>query len=155
MSRMPEPIAEFLRGRRFAVAGVSRNPKQTANYIFRKFQSAGYEVIPVNPNATELEGVPCYPDVSSVPGPLDGVMIATSPQVAPQIVRQCAEKGVPRVWFHRSLGAGSTSREALEECRARGVRYIASGCPLMYCEPVDPAHRCMRWLLTVTGRLPR
>jgi hypothetical protein len=77
MSKIPESVARFLSGRRFVVAGVSRSPQQPANAVMRKLRSCGFEVVPVNPQAKELEGVVCYPDLASVPGPIDGVIIAT------------------------------------------------------------------------------
>jgi predicted CoA-binding protein len=155
MTHLPDPVARFLEGRRLAVAGVSRQPQQAANAVFRKLRDAGYEVFPVNPQASEVEGVTCYPDVASVPSPLDGVVIATHPDVAPDVVRQCADHGVPRVWFHRSFGQGSVSEAAVREGETRGVECIVGGCPLMFCEPVDIGHKCMRWWLQRRGRVPR
>jgi predicted CoA-binding protein len=155
MSKMPEAVAAFLEGRRIAVAGVSRQTTQVANAVYRKLRSAGFEVFPVNPNAAEAEGVRCYPDVGAVPGRVDGVVIAAHPGVALSVVRQCAERGVKRVWFHRSIGEGSVSAEAVRECGALGIACIVGGCPLMYCEPVDPFHRCLKWWLGLRGRVPR
>jgi hypothetical protein len=155
MVNVPESIAEFLRGRRIAVAGVSRESGQAANAVYRKLRDAAYEVFPVNPNASEVEGVRCYPDLGSIPGPIDGVVVATHPEVSLEVVHQCSQRGVPRVWFHRSFGQGSVSEVAIRECAARGVQCIVGGCPLMYCEPVDLGHRCMRWWLRRQGRLPR
>ena len=155
MIKTPESVAAFLRGRRFAVAGVSRQPAQAANAVFKKLRSSGYEVFPINPNAAEVEGATCYRDVAAVPGPLDGVVIATAPAVSVQIVRQCSEQGVRRVWFHRSFGAGSVSDEAVRECDARGIDCIVGGCPLMFCDPVDVGHKCMRWWLQRQGRVPK
>jgi predicted CoA-binding protein len=154
MAKLPEPVAAFLAGRRFAVAGVSRDPAQPANAIFRKLKAAGYEVFPVNPKAVEAEGVTCYHDVAAVPGPLDGVIIATAPGVSLEVVRQCASRGVPRVWFHRSIGGGSVSPEAVKECAGRGIEAIVGGCPLMFCEPVDLGHKCMKWWFQRLGRVP-
>jgi predicted CoA-binding protein len=154
MSKIPESVARFLSGRRFVVAGVSRSPQQPANAVMRKLRSCGFEVVPVNPQAQELEGVPCYPDLASVPGPIDGVIIATHPDIAAQVVQQAHGRGVKQVWFHRSFGAGSVSQEALRECRELGVDAIVGGCPLMYCQPVDVGHRCMRWWLGRQGRVP-
>jgi predicted CoA-binding protein len=151
---VPYSIAEFLAGERLAVAGVSRDSQQAANAVFRKLRASGHDVVPINPRASEVEGVRCYPDVGSVPGPLHGLVIATHPSVARELVAQCATHGVRHVWFHRSFGEGSVSPEAVQECKARGVSCIVGGCPLMYCEPVDPAHRCMRWLLRWGGRVP-
>jgi predicted CoA-binding protein len=154
MAKTPESVATFLRGRRFAVAGVSRQPNQAANAVFRKLRSSGYEVFPINPKASEVEGTTCYRDLSAIPGQLDGVVIATAPDVSAQIVRQCGDHGVHRVWFHRSFGSGSVSEEAVRECHARGIECIVGGCPLMFCEPVDVGHRCMRWWLQRQGRVP-
>jgi predicted CoA-binding protein len=154
MARMPDPIAEFLRGRRFAVAGVSRQAGQAANSVYRKLRDCGFEVFPVNPKAAEVEGTRCYPDLRSIPGTLDGVLVATHPSVSVGLVRQCGERGVGQVWFHRSFGQGSVSNEAVQECKISGIKCIVGGCPLMYCEPIDFGHRCMRWWLRLQGRLP-
>ncbi len=154
MFRMPSIVAEFLAGRRFAVAGVSRDPKQTANFIFRKLRSSGFEVLPVNPSAVEVEGVRCYPDLASVPGVIDGVVVVTHPRNALDVVQQCSDIGVRRVWFHRAFGTGSVSGDAVRACSARGIQCIVGGCPMMYCEPVDIGHRCIRWLLRLGGKVP-
>lgn len=155
MDKTPESVTSFLRGRRFAVAGVSRQPGQAANAVFRKLRDAGYEVFPVNPRAPEVEGVTCYSTVGSVPGQLDGVVIATAPDVSAQIVRDCSAHHVRHVWFHRSFGNGSVSEEAVRECGSRGLDCIVGGCPLMFCDPVDVGHKCMRWWLQRQGRVPR
>jgi predicted CoA-binding protein len=154
MANVPEPIAEFLRGRRIAVAGVSRAPAMAANAIYRKLRDAGHETFPVNPNAVEVEGVRCYPDLAAIPGTIDGVVVATRPEVSIELVRQCSELGIRRVWFHRSFGQGSVSQAAIRECAARNVQSIVGGCPLMYCAPVDVGHRCMRWWLRLQRRVP-
>jgi len=150
----PESVAEFLRGKRIVVAGVSRQAGQPANAVYRKLRDSGYEVFAVNPNASEVEGVRCHPNLGSVPGSIDGVVVVTHPDVSLDWVRQCAERGVGRIWFHRSFGQGSVSEAAVRECEARGIQCIVGGCPLMYCEPVDLGHRCMRWWLQRQGRVP-
>ncbi len=151
---IPANVAEFLAGKRVAVTGVSRNSRHFANAIYRKLQASGREVLPVNPRATEVEGVRCYPDVAAINGPLDGVMVASPPAASLALVRESADRGVSRIWFHRSFGAGSVSPEAVRECETRGISCIVGGCPMMYVAPVDPAHRCMRWLLRWRGRVP-
>ena len=152
---LPQSVGEFLDGKRFAVAGVSRDPRQAANAIYRKLLASGYEVLPVNPRATEVEGAKCYPDLGAVPGVVDGLIVASPPAASLALVRQCADRGVSRIWFHRSLGEGSVSSDAVRECQARSLSCIIGGCPLMYCEPVDPFHRCLRWVLRWSGHVPR
>ncbi len=154
MAQLPESVAEFLRAERIAVAGVSRSGDQPANAIYQRLKATGHEVIPINPNAAEVEGATCYPDLASVPGSIDAVMVATHPDASAGVVRQCAERGVRRVWFHRSFGDGSVSEAAVRDCREHGIDCIVGGCPLMFCEPVDIGHRCMRWWLARRGRVP-
>lgn len=155
MPNIPQPVAAFLEGKRFAVAGVSRHPGQAANGVFKKLVRSGYTVFPVNPKAEQVEGARCYPNLAALPAPVDGVVVATHPNDALDIVRQCATRGIRHVWFHRSFGQGSVSDEAVRECAARGIEPIVGGCPLMFCEPVDLGHKCFRWWLQRRGRVPR
>lgn len=154
MARTPESVAAFLSGKRIAVAGVSRTGESAGNPVLQKLRKSGYDAIPVNPNAAEIDGAPCYPDLASIPGALDGVVIATHPKISAEIVRQAAARGVTTVWFHRSFGQGSVSDEAVRECERLGLTAIVGGCPLMYCEPIDLPHRCMRAILRWRGRVP-
>jgi predicted CoA-binding protein len=152
MAKLPAQVAEFLNARRIAVAGVSRDPRQPANYIYRKLRDSGHEVFAVNPNASEVEGGQSYSDLRSIARPVEAVLIATHPNAAPQVVRECAELGIPKVWFHRSFGQGSVSDEVVRLCKQSGIQCIVGGCPMMYCEPVDFGHRCMKWILGLGNR---
>jgi hypothetical protein len=154
MSKIPDSVADFLAGKRIAIAGVSRDSRQLANAILRKLRDLGYDAIPVNPHATELEGVPCYPDLASIPGHVDGLLIATHPGVSVDLVRQCGTQGIHRVWLHRGLGGGSVSDEAVREARALGLKCLVGGCPFMYIEPADAFHRFMRGWLRFRHRIP-
>ncbi|MCP4654272.1 MAG: CoA-binding protein [bacterium] len=151
---MKEAVDEFLAQKRIAVAGVSRKSGEAANIVYKKLRGSGYQVFPVNPNADQVEGDPCYPDLASIPEGVDAVVVATPPQAGEQIVRECAELGISRVWMHRSFGQGSVSDDAVELCREKKISVIAGGCPMMFCEPVDLAHKCLRWILKVSGGLP-
>lgn len=155
MSTFNEVVSDFLAQKRIAVVGVSRSGDQAANSVYKKLRDAGYQVFPVNPKAKEIEGDPCYADLKSIPGGVDGVVIATRPQVTDQIVRECAEANISRVWMHRSFGEGSVSSEAVNFCRENNITIIPGGCPLMFCEPIDFGHKCIRWILNMTGGLPK
>jgi predicted CoA-binding protein len=148
-------IQDFLSQKRIAIAGVSRNPQgAAANLIYHKLRETGHEVFPVNPNAETVEGDHCYPNLKALPHPIDAVMIATRPEVAEQLVHECADLGISRVWMHRSFGAGSVSDNATKFCQEHHITVIAGGCPMMFCQPVDVGHKCMRWILRLTGGLP-
>jgi predicted CoA-binding protein len=150
-------VHDFLAQKRIAVAGVSRDKSRhpVGNLIYRRLKETGHEVFPVNPQMQTLDGDRCYPDVQSIPGGVDGVMIVTRPEVTERIVHDCGDAGVRRVWMHQSIGKGtSVSPEAVEYCRQRDISVIAGACPMIYGEGVDVGHTCMRWVLGLTGNLP-
>jgi uncharacterized protein len=151
MATISESAAAFLACRRIAVAGVSRAGDNVATIIFRKLVGAGYDVVPVNPKADTVEDVPCYPDLASIPGGVEAVMIATHPDFSADLVRECAALGIGHVWLHRSLGQGSYSEEAERVARESGIPLIPYGCPMMYVEP-DIVHRCARWIMRLDRR---
>jgi uncharacterized protein len=150
-------VNDFLAQKRIAVAGVSRNNSHhpSANLIYRRLKNTGHEMFAVNPNLQTFEGDRCYPDVQSIPGGVDGVVIVTRPEIAERIVRDCGDAGVRRVWMHQSLAKGSSvSPGAVEYCRQHDITVIAGACPMMYGPGVDVGHTCMRWILKLTGGLP-
>ena len=154
---MQQAAADFLAQKRIAVAGVSRSTggEHGGNVVYKRLRERGYEVFAVNPNADEVEGDPCYHDLSSVPDGVDAVVIATHPDQAETVMNECAELGITRVWMHRSFGTGSVSETAAELGRRQGLTVIAGGCPLMYPPTSDFGHRAMRWMLNLSGRIPK
>lgn len=156
MATLKEAADDFLAQRRIAVAGVSRTDSgHGANVVYAGLRKAGYEVFAVNPNADDVAGDPCYHDLASIPGGVEAVVVGTAAADSAQVVSQCAEQGVPRVWLHRSFGGGSVSDEATAIGKEKGLRVIAGGCPMMFLPKADIGHRCMRWVLNLTGSLPK
>jgi predicted CoA-binding protein len=155
MTTLKAAAEEFLAQKRIAVAGVSRDEKQPANLIYRRLRDTGHEVFAVNPNATQVEGDQCYGTVGAIPGGVDGVVVVTPPEAVTEVVANCAEAHVPRVWLHRGIGPGSSSPEAVAFCHEHGISVIPGGCPNMFGATSDPAHRCMCAMLKMTGKIPR
>jgi predicted CoA-binding protein len=150
-------VRDFLGQKRIAVAGVSRHQQQhpAGHLICRRLKTLGHDVFPVNPQMQTFEGDRCYPDVRSIPGGVDAVVILTRPETADQIVRDCHEAGIRHVWMHKSVGKGSSvSAAAVEYCRQHDISVIAGACPMMYGPGADFGHTCMRWFLSWTGGLP-
>ena len=144
----------FLAQKRIAVIGVSSTKDDAANLIYRTLRERGYEVFAVNPKADTVEGDPCFASVQAIPGGVEGAVIVTRPDVTAQVVRECAAAGVKRVWMHQGMG-NSVSEDAVTFCRAQGIAVIPGACPMMYCEPVDFGHKCIRWVFGLVGRLPK
>ena len=156
MPKIKEAASEFLDKRRIAVTGVSRNPAgHGSNTVYDRLKARGYEVFPVNPNATEINGDRCFPDIGSIPGGVDAVVIATRPERAMVTMEECSSLDIRHVWMHRAFGEGSVSTEAAAWGRDHGIRVIDGGCPLMFEPASDGGHKAMRVMLTLTGKVPR
>src|SRR4030095_8496044 len=117
--------SSFLANKRVAVTGVSRTPKtHGSNNVYRRLRERGYEVFAVNPNAREVEGDHSYPDLKSIPGGVQAVVIGTRPEIAEDTMHECAELGIKHVWMHRGHGPGSVSAAATTHGRPDGTTRI-------------------------------
>lgn len=92
-----------------------------------------------------------HPNLAAIPGGVAAVVIATPPNVTTQLVRECSALGIKRLWMHRSFGQGSVDEEAVRLGQELGLAVIPGSCPMMFCEPVDVAHKCLRWFLQFSG----
>ena len=145
MQSVDEAASRFLARKRVAVTGVSRAPRQHgSNTVYKRLRERGYEVFAVNPNADTVEGDRAYPDLRSIPGGVEAVVIATRPERADETMRECAELGIEHVWMHRSYGAGSVSGSATAYGREHGITVIDGGCPCMFEPTADFGHKVMR-----------
>jgi len=154
MQTINDAAATFLSNKRVAVTGVSRTPKtHGSNNVYRRLRERGYEVFAVNPNANEVEGDHCYPDLASIPVDVDAVVIGTRPEIAEDTMRECDQLGIKHVWMHRGPGAGSVSAAATGYGRQHGINVIDGGCPLMFGQTADIGHKIMR--LVYAGHVPK
>ena len=143
-------VEDFLNQKNIAVAGYSLHDRNTGNYIYEKLKKNGYRVFAVNPKAT-TENTQCFPDIKSIPEPIDAVMIAAPPSAAVNIVQQCIDHNIKRIWMHRSIDNGSYSPEAEQLANTHGISVINIGCPMMFVKP-DLFHQCFRWVMKVKGK---
>jgi uncharacterized protein len=151
-----DAATEFLAKERIAVTGVSRSPSDHgANVVYRRLRDRGYTVFAVNPNTTTVEDDVAYPDLRSIPGGVEAVVIGTRPETADSTMRECVDLGVKHVWMHRSFGQGSVSDSATAYGREHGVTVIDGACPCMFEPAADAAHKVMRSVLTLTRKIPR
>jgi uncharacterized protein len=118
-----EAIKKFLAGKRFAVVGASQDRSKYGNKVLRVYQQNKLEAVPVNPNAAEVEGVKAYPDLTSVPGSIDGVSIITPPRVTEEVVRQALALGIKHIWMQ----PGAESAQAVELANQAGANVITGG----------------------------
>ena len=160
MSKIDTLVHDFLAQKKIAVVGVSDKRETGCNLSYRKFKEAGYTVCAVNPRLTTFEGDPCYPDLKSIPEKPEAVFILANPKVTEQIVQQCVDLGIRRVWMHCMMGtkpglaAGMTSvsPDAVRVCRENGIVVIPGTCPNQFLHP-DFGHTVMRVMWRSLGFL--
>jgi predicted CoA-binding protein len=156
MVNIKQAASEFLTAKRVAVTGVSRDTKgHGGNIVYQRLRQRGYEVFAVNPNAETVEGDQAFPDLRSIPGGVEAVVIGTRPETADATMRECADLGIKHVWMHRSSGPGSVSPAATDYGRQHGITVIDGGCPLMFDPTADLGHKCMRFFLSLSGAVPK
>ncbi|HKW26037.1 MAG TPA: CoA-binding protein [Terriglobales bacterium] len=149
-----DDVRDFLAQRRIALVGLSRDPKDFSRVVFREMSRRGYDVVPVNPAAGELENRRCFAHLQEVDPPIEAALIMTQPRETARVVRDCAEAGLPRVWMHRGGGQGAVSLEAADFCRQNGIRLVEGYCPLMFLAGTPFLHRLHGFILRVLGGYP-
>lgn len=147
-------INDFLRLQRFAMVGISRDPKDFSRGLFRELRNRGYDVVPVNLYADVLDGEECFQCLQVVKPAVEGALLMTSPRETERVVRDCADAGIRRVWMYRAGGQGAVSPQAVEFCRKNGIRVVEGYCPYMFLPATAFPHRAHRFLMKLVGGYP-
>ena len=153
MSSM-QMIQDFLGQKRLAVVGVSRQPKDFSLALFRELRKRGYDAVPVNPEAEQIDEQPCYARLQAVHPPVDGALLMTSPAATDQVVRDCADAGIKRVWMYRAAGDGAVSPAAVKFCEESGIAVIPGECPFMFFSGGGWFHHLHGFVRKITGAYP-
>ncbi len=120
-----DPIEKIYKeSKTIAVVGASDNPKRPSYDVARYLQSEGFKIIPVNPALKELFGEKSYPDVLSIPEPVDVVDIFRNPDAVPEIVEQAIAKKAKVVWMQ----PGAENMQAAERATEAGLEVIMGVC---------------------------
>jgi len=146
-------IDDFLAQRHLAFVGVSHDPEEFSAGVYRELKSHGYELIPVNPHAEEIDGDRCWPSIRETPEGIDGAIVMVPADRSAEVVQECIDRGIPRVWLHKGGGPSSVSEEAVALCRDHGIEVVDGACPMMFMEDATWFHRVHRWGRSVTGHL--
>ena len=122
-----EQIKQFLAAPAFGVVGASANRDKYGNKVLRCYQQNGRTVIPVNPNETAIEGIPCAATVNDLSADVTSISMITPPAVTANLVPLVIEKGIQNIWMQ----PGAEHPDAVALCRQRGVNVIADGSCLL------------------------
>ena len=125
----------FFNPQSIAVIGASSNENKGGYHILKNI-TAGYrgKIYPVNKSYSEILGLPCYPDVASIPGNIDLAIYFIPSKELPDTVTECAKKGVKGIiiesgGFNEAGEEGAKLQKlALENAAKAGVRLWGPNC---------------------------
>lgn len=124
-SHSDEEIKRIYSLKNVAVVGMSKNPDKAAHYVPKYLTEHGYNVIPVNPTATEILGKKCYPRVSDVPVQVDIVDVFRPSEAVPEVVKDAtAKSGVKVIWMQE----GIYSEEAEKIAKQNSLDVVFNRC---------------------------
>jgi predicted CoA-binding protein len=123
VNRIPELLNS---ARTIAVVGLSSNPMRPSNGVSAYMQRAGYRIIPVNPNETEVLGEKSYPRLEEVPEKIDIVDIFRRSEAVPEIVESAIKIGAKAVWMQEDV----IHEAAAERGRSAGLEVVMDRCIL-------------------------
>ena len=124
---MAASIQEFLDRQTWAVIGASLDTNKYGYKVYQQLKKAGYNVYPVNPKLESIEGDPCYPTLAALPEKPDAISVVVPPQVTEQVVNECINLGIKRVWMQ----PGSESPAAIRKGEENGVDVVYNQCVLI------------------------
>ncbi len=120
-------ISEILHSSRtIAVVGLSGKRYRPSFGVAEYLKRSGYRIIPVNPFETEVLGERCYPDLDSIPEPVDLVDIFRRSEFVPEIVEAAIRKGAKAIWMQE----GVVHEEAAARAEAAGLAVVMDRCIL-------------------------
>ena len=121
----PEAIKALLqRAKTIAVVGFSPKPGRASHGVARQMQRFGYRIIPVRPGISEGLGEKAYPDLASVPDPVDIANVFRSGEYVPEILDQCLKLGIKNIWMQE----GAEHEPSAERARAAGMTVVMGRC---------------------------
>ena len=103
-----------------AVVGLSDNPDRDSHRVSKYMQSQGYRIIPVNPMIEEALGEKSYPDLKSVPEPIDMVDVFRRSELVPPVVDEAIEVRVKYIWMQD----GVINEESKAKAEAAGIPVV-------------------------------
>ncbi len=111
----------FRKYHRFAVVGLSRDPKSFSRGACKFLIDQGCELVAVNPREENIAGIVSMPSLDLIPE-VDGAIFFTNPRVTVTLLPQCLDKGIKKVWFQQ----GSADEAVLKLAQQLGLSYVNS-----------------------------
>ena len=111
---------QLTQSKTIAVVGLSDNPERASYGVSRYMQQQGYKIIPVNPMITEPLGEKSYPDLRSIPEPVDMVDIFRRSELVAPVVDEAIAIGAKYIWMQD----GVVDNDSAAKAEAAGIPVI-------------------------------
>jgi len=150
-----EDITKFLECKRVAFVGVSRETQHFSRALLREFVAKGYDPVPVNPQAAEIEGRKCFARVSEITPRVEAALLLTgAPDATDDAVRECNEAEIRNIWVYKNVHDSADHEQTIELSRSHGSAVVEGYCPFMFLPHPALFHRVHRFITKVTGSYP-
>ena len=145
-------IQEFIEDKNVAIVGASPNKGNFGRSLVKELSKKDYQVIPVNPQYKEVEGIACVPGVKDLPKEVENIILAVPPTLTDEVIDQCIGTNVKRIWMLRGVGKGAYSEKAHKTCQENNIDVVYGICPMMFFG--EGIHQFHFWLRKTFGELP-
>jgi len=141
-------IQSFLKQKKIAIAGVSRDKKKFGRYVFNELTKNGYSIAPINRNTTEIDGIRCFNSFNDLKEKYESALITVKPTETLSAVESAVNAGIKNIWIQQ----GSESDEAIKFCKEKNIPFISNECIMMYAEPVKSMHSFHHFIWKLIGK---
>lgn len=139
MSTTKAQIEEFLKLKRIAVVGVSKEKMHFSRMVLKEYAAKGYDVVAVGRSGGEVDGRPCFASIAEVEPQVEGAIVMVGAAASAAVVEECRRAGVEKLWVYKGENENG----------------VAGECPLMWLQGgawIHGAHKTLRgWF----GGLPK
>ncbi len=143
-------IDDFLAQSHIAVVGASNKKGKFGNMAFKALWKNGFNLTPINPNETYVDGKMCYPTISECPEKVDAVLMLVQPQYSTKVTEEALKNGITHFWFQQ----GSDHHEAIALCERYAVEPVSNKCILMFADKNHFPHNLHGVIDKLLGKYP-
>ena len=155
MAITKKSLEDFLSVKRIAVIGMSRNKTDYSRMLMNEYKKGGYEIVPVNPAADEIEGIRSFKSVKDVSPKPERVIMLLPADKTEQAMIECAEAGIKDVWMHNHIMKGVQNTKAIYQAEKNGINLITGFCPMMFMPGAMFLHRMHGGVMKFFGAYPK
>jgi uncharacterized protein len=145
-----ESIKSFIQLKNIAVVGVSRTGKGFGASVYNHLKDNGYTVFAVNRIGGFSNNIKLYTSLFKIDHPIEGIITIVPPIETEEVIHVANDLNIKNVWMQQ----GSSSKNAIDFCKEKGINYVTDECILMFVEPVKSIHKFHRWINKLTGKYP-